>query len=471
MLYTRYQSQDKKGISIFPSPIGKIDSLSKMSENGISEEEFIVFQQKMNEERQELFAIKETCKELKKGNQEFLELSEKLKNLENDSADSKKRHEESLSTLKEEMQTLRQKIQDLNEQNQKDKELKTKELNDRIETFQQKVQLKEDKISIIGQNVKLFDQRFQKKKQELNEYKEHVKKYQPIIEFLRQSRNYPMYIEDLKMQTNRTKTKYFLLKKEENEKTAKLSGNTKFLSSLEDKLRVRTEELTTANNKMKTSFERIDSAQREIKQTEEAIEAATQRLDTAREENSNYEEKQQKEINEIIDRNESLKEEKEKLEKELQKLSKDFDDEKSDLINERDKWKDAVSDLRKEVTQLKDTGNDPTIPRIDLELRSQISNIQNEKETIKQEISSLKKQLVGKHREIDTIEFQLMNQTLKEQPTQKIQENPDFQTKQLLLEELIVQNVDVQNEIIRMNGEIVRLKEDSKRIRSILKDK
>ena len=37
-----------------------------MSEIGISEEEFIVFQQKMNEERQELFAIKETCKELKK---------------------------------------------------------------------------------------------------------------------------------------------------------------------------------------------------------------------------------------------------------------------------------------------------------------------------------------------------------------------------------------------------------------------
>ena len=188
-------------------------------------------------------------------------------------------------------------------------------------------------------------------------------------------------------------------------------------------------------------------------------------------ENKDFEEKQEAELKEISSKNEELKKEKDELQQQLDKLTNEFNEEKKDLVSERDIWKDNVADLRKEVTQLKDTGNDPSIPRIDLELKSQISNIEREKEQINQEISNLKKQLVGKHREIDTIEFQIMNQTLKEQPSQKVQDNPEFQTKQLLLEELIVQNVDIQNEIVRLNGEILRLKEDSKRIQRILQNK
>ena len=148
---------------------------------------------------------------------------------------------------------------------------------------------------------------------------------------------------------------------------------------------------------------------------------------------------------------------------------KKFEEEKEDMEAERSKWKEEVTQLRKEVTTLKDTGMDPTLPRVDLELKAQIASIQGEKGQLRKDIAELERQLTGKKREIDTIEFQLQNQTLKQQPTQKLQQNSDFQIKQLLMEELIIQNHEIQDQIISMNAEILRLKEESNRIKGSLK--
>ena len=186
-------------------------------------------------------------------------------------------------------------------------------------------------------------------------------------------------------------------------------------------------------------------------------------------ENKSFEEKSEEGVQQIQEENEKLKEKLQKLKDEVEEEEKKFEEEKEDMEAERSKWKEEVTQLRKEVTTLKDTGMDPTLPRVDLELKAQIASIQGEKGQLRKDIAELERQLTGKKREIDTIEFQLQNQTLKQQPTQKLQQNSDFQIKQLLMEELIIQNHEIQDQIISMNAEILRLKEESNRIKGSLK--
>ena len=439
------------------------------SDTMISEEEFVVFQQQMNDIRKESFKLKDQLKEATQKNAEFKELMEKIAKLEQESLDNKKRNDENVAALRAETANLKKKYAELTEQNLKEQQEKTKILNDDIERYQQKVQLKEDKITIIGQNVKEFDQRFSKKKAQLNALKTHSHNLQPVVEVLKRARNYPMYIEDLKQQNKKSHDKVISLQNVSLEKSKKIEMNAKFITSLDAKLKQKNNELSQSNTKLNNSKSRMETAQKEIHQTEEAIASAEVRLHDAEVENKNFEKKSEEEVQQINEENEKLKEKLQKLKDEVAEKEKEFEEEKEEMEVERSKWKEEVARLRKDVTVLKDTGMDPTLPRVDLELKAQIASIQGEKAQLRKDIADLEIQLTGKKREIDTIEFQLQNQTLKQQPTLKLQQNADFQIKQLLMEELIIQNREIQDEIISMNAEIHKLKEESNRIKGSLK--
>lgn len=434
----------------------------------ISEDEFMSFQTRMNAVRKETFNLKEKVKELMKTNAEYQSLKTEVENLEKQKADSKKRHQESLALVQEEISSLKQKLIQLKEQNETDQNNQFKDLTDKIETHKQKIEVKESKIAMLTQNNKKFETRFIKKKRDLDQLRARCKKLQPVVDFLQTSRSYPMYLEDLKMQKRHLLSKLQKLNDAKADLIKRQENLDAFNRSIAIKIQLKNQELSMANSRLEATKTRIQSAEKEIAQTQDAIAAAKTRLDACIAENQAYIEQQEQELKKYTVVNDEYTKQLNELTEQYNGLVTSLDDQKKKLEDDKVKWKQQATELRKIVIQLKDTGIDPSIPRIDVELQKKIEGIIFDKERISKHMAQLRQDIQGKKNEIDTIEFQIQNQTLKQQPTLQITQSPDFQQKQLLLEELIIQNVDLNKQIVEFQKKIQELKSDSDQIRKSL---
>lgn len=434
----------------------------------ISEDEFMSFQARMNAVRKETFALKERVKELSKPNAEYQTLKAQVEDLEKQKADSKKRHQESLALVQDEIASLKQKLVTLKTQNEEDQNNQFKDLTDKIETTKQKIEVKESKISMLTQNNKKFEVRIIKKKRDLDMLRARCKRLQPLVDFLKTSRAYPMYHEDLTMQSRKLRMKLETLQNSKAEFLKRQESLEAFNRSIAMKIQIKNQELSMANSRYETTKTRIASADKEIAQTQDSIAAARGRLDAVIQENKAYIEQQEVELKKYTVINDEYNKQLEELTDQYNNLLSDLDNQKKKLEEDKSKWKQQATDLRKIVTQLKDTGIDPSIPRIDVELQKKIEGIIFDKERISKHMAQLKSEIQGKKNEIDTVEFQIQNQTLKQQPSTQITSSPEFQQKQLLLEELIIQNVDLNRQIVEYQKKIQELKADSDQIRKSL---
>ena len=130
-----------------------------------------------------------------------------------------------------------------------------------------------------------------------------------------------------------------------------------------------------------------------------------------------------------------------------------------------------IKEARKKITMIRDNGIDPDNPSVDHDLESQIVKvIQEKKEMEKQialiedEIKDLDKLIVKKDEDLQTL-------TLKMKPTPKILSDPEFQERQILLEELVFQNKTLRDTFMEMANRIQKLKIENENIRKDFRNK
>jgi chromosome segregation ATPase len=233
-------------------------------------------------------------------------------------------------------------------------------------------------------------------------------------------------------------------------------------------LKAKQQDLSAIEGQAAATKERLANAGTEIESTQKAITEANRRLEDAKTQTK------------------ALTAERESAEKQLSDLRKHFEDELAELDRaqaaveaslielqsskdqELNAYNDRIQAIRKRLTHIKEKDDDPEVPRVDVDLRRQIERVRiekadlvREKQRVLDETKRLEVQLQQKTWDLQTL-------TLKTQPTQALLKTPEFQQKFVLLKELVLQNMGLREEVTRMTGRILLLKQENDEIRKKL---
>ena len=162
--------------------------------------------------------------------------------------------------------------------------------------------------------------------------------------------------------------------------------------------------------------------------------------------------------------NQAKRERKLKLEAELKSLQEESDA----ALDEHNK---KIAELRRKLNNLKETGEDEDIPRVDKELEAQIQKIVSDNSQLKIKNEMLEQAIKLVKSEIDAKDYSIQCLTLKTKPTPKILANPTFQTNQLLLEEIVLQNQELRKTFSDISDQIMAIQEENQRIRADIQSK
>ena len=146
-------------------------------------------------------------------------------------------------------------------------------------------------------------------------------------------------------------------------------------------------------------------------------------------------------------------------------LEQEIEDIKNSKNAEIEQYNEKISQLRKKLTYIKENDDDPDVPRVDTDLKKQISNVKAQMVDLEAAIQKAEKDKKELGVQISQKDFELQAITLKMPPTQKILEDPQFQTKQLLLQEMVLQNASLRQRFAEMTEKITSLKQENAEIR------
>ena len=122
------------------------------------------------------------------------------------------------------------------------------------------------------------------------------------------------------------------------------------------------------------------------------------------------------------------------------------------------KYNAQVQELRKQLSIIKETGDDDTVPRVDKDLRAQITRVAEATKMYRDKTQMLNQAISLVEDEIKDKDISIQILCLKTTPTPEILAVPEFQQKQLLFEELVLQNRSLRKSFAEMTEEIVELK-------------
>lgn len=437
----------------------------------ISEEEFSVFQNQLIQLGQENFRLKEKLEKLLQKNADLPKLKAELEECEKRREEMKAKHTSTIQSLKDELNELQKKITDEFGASSKITSDKIIEVNQQIAEVTRQTKEKESNIANLKQQVSDFDSQIQQKKQKLKMLQKKSKIFEPLFEFLRNSRAIPMYIEDLTMKISQLKQ----LKAKEEEKIAELDQQITALHRKNDdltlKIQEKTSEIEAAKIKLKATSIRIDNANLEIKKAKKSLVDANNRLNKTREQSQKAEEEHQAKIRKIQEEKKDL--ENQIAEKELKRkeLQDTLEESKSESNQELARLNTKVQQLRKKLASIKETGDDEEVPKVDQELQYQINHVIEEKSALEEKKQMLHQAIMLVTDKIKSKDVEIQTLTLSMPPTTRIISLPEFQHKQLLLEELVLQNRELKIAFYDMTEKIEQLKKGNNDLRELIKAK
>jgi len=435
----------------------------------MDEESFLLLQQQKTNITVEIYQLNESLNVINEDYKPFPELFSRVTELEINREEAKKRHKESIDMLHGELSNLKKKMIEMNEENIKRANEKVIEINKMIEMQTLKNKDNDDMIDALKSTIKGFDSRVNSKRKKLDSYREKVTKYQPIIKFLQNSRGLPMLLEDLKCKNLSTSHKMTERYSKETELIKKEDQLRVFCSQLDNKLTSGQKERESLQSKSVLLKERVEKAKNEMFKTEEMVRISEERLINATNESK------QAEMNLSClekDKQSSLSslENKYEMKKgEYSELRKSTVIEIENREQSLNLLKVELQSVRKLFTDMKETGIDPDLPRIDRELHLQISNVQEEKNSLSIRNEMLSKRIREAGIESSKLDSLIIKQLLKSEPTPKILASSEFQTKHVLVVELINQNRELRKNIIDANERMLSLKTSIQDIKDLLK--
>ena len=224
---------------------------------------------------------------------------------------------------------------------------------------------------------------------------------------------------------------------------------------MQSKVEAKLINLEESKAKLLETQKKVEEALKLVSDKEREVEAANEILRSYQKENSDFKHEKKQEIAEIDQSNDNLKLIIEKLKEQQSEIQEQFDNEMNEKTQEEEEMLSNINSIKDDIKRLKE-GKDGD--RIDIALHNQISSIRKESEEYMEQTKQIQTELNLKKEDIEILEKQIQIQTLKMDPTPELLINPKFIEKQILLEELLVQNVDLQNEINALRSKITRIK-------------
>lgn len=437
----------------------------------ITESEFYVFQNQLIELGQENSRLKDELDKLLKKNADLPKLKAELEECERRREEMKAKHTHTIEILQQELSELKQKALDQNAINSKKISDKITEVNQQITEVTKQTKEKENYVETLQQQAQEFDSKIEQKKQKLKQLQKRAKKYEPLFEFLRNSRSFPMYIEDLNMKISQLKE----LRRKEEEKISELDQQIAALHRKNDDLLInikdKSDEIEAAKIKLKATAIGIDNANIEINKVKKSLVEATERLNKTKEQSKNAEEEHKIKFQKAEEEKKDIENQisiKEMKQNELQSI---LDASKEKTNQEIEKLSDNIQQLRKKLTAIRETGNDEEIPRVDQELQFQINHVVEEKAILTEKTQMLRQAILLVTEKIKDKDNEIQTLTLNMPPTPRIVSMPEFQHKQILLEELVLQNRQLRISFYDMTEKIDQLKKRNNELREMIKEK
>ena len=427
-------------------------------------EEFTAFQNRLVDMRQKNFALKEEIAELTEACSELPRLKEELAECETLLSSSRDKHQKTLQELRDDLASLQKRVAEQNEANSKRMAERIADITHQITGITQETKEKREKIDQLSQECKVYEARIHEKNQRLAKLKRQAKRYEPLVHFLRNSRGLPMYMEDLTARIERAKNGNTIghMNSEIDEKVRELKRiSTELSSELEQK----TLEIDDANRRLKDATLRIADANAEIEKMKTLCDDASVRLEHAKEATKASETENEAEKERIKGAKNALQLKIREAESAKKKFEAQIADIKAKTEQELSQYGIRVQELRRQLSYLKETGDDDTISRIDKDLQSQISRVVEETQTIRDKTQMLWQAIALVEDEIKDKDITIQVLCLKTTPTPEILAMPEFQQKQLLFEELVLQNRNLRNSFAEITEKIVDLKAQNAELR------
>lgn len=437
----------------------------------LSEEEFTVFQNQLVELGQENFKLKEQLDNLQAANAELPKLKQQIEQCEKQRDEMRMRHTQSVDVLKEELGKLQQQAAEVAATNSKRVSDRITEVNQQITEVQKQTKDKEGQLEQLKQQLKTHELRIQQKSSKLETLKARAQKYIPVMKFLENSRAMPMYIEDLNSRI------YSMRKAKEADEKAlaeldqKVTDLHRENDDLGKKIKDRAQDIADSEKKLKLTQEKISAANSEIESTKKAIAEAEMKLTAAKEAQIKIIGQRNEELQKIKAEREQLEAQIKEQEAEKVNLQSKISELHAKTEEELSKHNEKIAKLRKKLNNIKETGTDDEIPRVDKELQEQINRIIDEKASLKDKSQMLLQAIELVKEEIRDKDLEIQTLTLKQPPTAKILAMPEFQQKQLLLEELVLQNKELKNTFSNMTERIAQMKEEAAKLRKAIQEK
>jgi chromosome segregation ATPase len=371
------------------------------------------------------------------------------------------RHKESLQTIKGELSRLRKETED----HTKRAADRIVDLNQEITEISHKIKENDELIVKLRATFQAYEPARQRKLAKIASLHHQENAYRPYIEFLRASRAFPMFLEDLG-------SRVFVLqvRRTEREETmrhmhSQIDDLHRANAAVDSAMDAKHSELRMYQAQVESAGSRLEHAGGEIERTQRALEEAGQRLEQAREQTQRLIGEHSELDQRMADVRCRFSEEMADLDRCQAEFEADAAAIKNSKAGEVTAYEDRIQRLRHKITLIKERDTDPDQPAVDVDLRHQVDRVRQyqldlirETERCDEEKRRLEVQMSQKTWDLQTL-------AMKTQPTPSILAMPLFHEKFILLKELVLQNMEMKLEMGALTERLVRLKAENREIR------
>ena len=351
----------------------------------------------------------------------------------------------------------------------KEKENEQKKLQDQLNSEKgNKQDLKQEiseKNKVYGMKKKFFKEtkkNLKSKESELLKLKEEQEKIlsnvKPIQKMLINVKGLPLSIEDVKMRTVRMKEKIDSYKDKDYESkiiNERLKANFKEVEKEIFELRKNNKNI---ENEVEASKKMLEDLEKRIDETVKTLKERELLLEKHKNEVSSVEDEKKNELQKLVEEEEELKKLIEEKQNEINSFNDNLEREKAAASSSIEQSSKRINEIRENINYLKEHGEDELTPRVDKELTLKYTDLTEKLNATLKEKSVIEYNIASSLSQIESVQKRLHFLTLKMDPTPKIIGSAEFESKQLLLEEMIMQNIGMDEEIKELKSQIEEIK-------------
>jgi chromosome segregation ATPase len=419
-----------------------------------------------------IIAIEEEVGSLKDQLRSELDVSADLAKLESELRDrqsareaTRLTHEQSLETVKAELVSLRKAA----EEALKIEKERISAITIEISELTQKLKEGEEAGERLKSKLTDDDAAIQKKARKYYRMLLREQNYRPYVEFLKLSRSVPMYLEDLGSRIaslRAAKGGSGVLLETLSSQIEELRQNHR---SIKAQIQAKSNEMRSVNSQAEATNARLENAGKEIESTQKALSEAHERLKAAKAQRVVIGEERGEVARELEELRRAHAAELTRLADERAAAEAALDQAQSSRDQELAVATERVQALRKRLSYIREKGDDPEVPRLDVDLRRQIERVRADKTDLARESERVRAATECLEIQLQQKTWDLQTIILKMQPTQSVLSMPEFQEKFVLLKELVLQNMDLRGEVSKLTERIAVLQSENEAFRRRLR--